>query len=164
MPWYYRTGGETVYLCNRHPNGVTEAQYEGIRAGNPKAKGGGWRMMRRNPGVYVRGRVRHADHTTITLHGWHQVWPTSRPGWTRNVGSTPPGIDRKPWRSRIFNVTIDPLRLIVGERVRHGHSTAFFPSLRLRSSMSLHPGQEDHSDEGQRRPPPERRPRPEDLI
>ena len=29
--------------------------------------------MRRNPGVYVRGRVRHADHATITLHGWHRV-------------------------------------------------------------------------------------------
>lgn len=69
VPWYYRTGGETVYLCNRHPNGVTEAQYEGILADNPKAKGGGWRMMRRNPGVYVRGRVRHADLGTIILHG-----------------------------------------------------------------------------------------------
>src|SRR5262249_12279448 len=33
----------------------------------------GWRTMRRNPGVYVRGRVRHADRATITLHGWHRV-------------------------------------------------------------------------------------------
>jgi hypothetical protein len=69
----YRTGGETVYVCSRHPNGVTVAQYKGILAGNPKAKGWGWRTMRSNPGVYVRGRVRHADHATITLHGWHQV-------------------------------------------------------------------------------------------
>jgi hypothetical protein len=69
----YRTGGETVYVCSKHPNGVTEAQYKGILAGSPKAKGWGWRTMRRNPGVYVRGRVRHADHATITLHGWHQV-------------------------------------------------------------------------------------------
>ena len=30
-------------------------------------------MMRRNPLVYVRGRVRHADHKTIMLHGWHRV-------------------------------------------------------------------------------------------
>jgi hypothetical protein len=29
--------------------------------------------MRRNPGVYVKGRVCHADHATITLHGWHRV-------------------------------------------------------------------------------------------
>ena len=69
----YRTGGETVYVCSRHPNGVTEAQYKGILAGNPKAKGWGWTTMRRNPGVYVRGRIRHADHATITLHGWHRV-------------------------------------------------------------------------------------------
>ena len=69
----YRTGGETVYVCSRHPNGVTEAQYKSIVGGNPKAKGWGWRTMRRNPGVYVRGRVRHADHATITLNGWHQV-------------------------------------------------------------------------------------------
>ena len=69
----YRTGGETVYVCSRHPNGVTEAQYKGILAGSPKAKGWGWRTMRRNPGVYVKGRIRHADHATITLHGWHQV-------------------------------------------------------------------------------------------
>ncbi|MGA7496337.1 MAG: hypothetical protein WBX00_06360 [Isosphaeraceae bacterium] len=29
--------------------------------------------MLRNAGVYVRGRVRHADHKTIVLHGWHRV-------------------------------------------------------------------------------------------
>jgi hypothetical protein len=69
----YRTGGETVYVCSRHPNGVSEAQYKSILAGRPKAKGWGWRTMRRNPGVYVRGRVRHADHATITLHSWHRV-------------------------------------------------------------------------------------------
>ena len=40
---------------------------------SPKAKGWGRRILRRNLGVYVKGRVRHADHATITLHGWHQV-------------------------------------------------------------------------------------------
>jgi hypothetical protein len=69
----YRSGGETVHVCSRYPNGVTEAQYQKIVAGNSKAKGWGWRTMRRNPGVYVRGRVRHADHRTITLPGWHRV-------------------------------------------------------------------------------------------
>jgi hypothetical protein len=24
--------------------------------------------------VFARGTVRHRDHATITLHGWHQVW------------------------------------------------------------------------------------------
>ncbi len=69
----YRTGGEVVYVCSRHPNGVTEAQHRRILAGNPKAKGWGWRTMRRNAGVYVRGRVRHADHKTVMLRGWHRV-------------------------------------------------------------------------------------------
>ena len=39
----------------------------------PEGEGLGLADMRRNPGVYVRGRVRHADHATITLHGWHRV-------------------------------------------------------------------------------------------
>jgi len=69
----YRTGGETVHVCSRHPNGVTAAQREKIVAKNPKAKGWNWQIMQRNPGVYVRGSVRHADHKTIVLHGWHRV-------------------------------------------------------------------------------------------
>jgi hypothetical protein len=69
----YRTGGETVYVCRRHPNGVTQARYRTILAADPKAKAWGWRTMRRNPVVYVRGRVRHPDHATINLRGWHRV-------------------------------------------------------------------------------------------
>ena len=69
----YRTGGETVYLCARHPNGVTQSEYREVLNRNPKAKGWGWQTMRRNPVVYVRGSVRHADHKTIVLHGWHRV-------------------------------------------------------------------------------------------
>ncbi len=69
----YRTGGETVYVCNRHPNGVTSAQYKKILSGNKNAKNWGWQTMQRNPGVYVRGRIRHSDHATVTLQGWHQV-------------------------------------------------------------------------------------------
>jgi hypothetical protein len=56
-----------------HPNGITVTQHEKILASNPKARGWGWRAMRRNPGVYVRGSVRHADHKAIVLHGWHRV-------------------------------------------------------------------------------------------
>ena len=68
-----QTGGEAVYVCSRYPNGVTRARYEAILTGNSKARGWGWRAMRRNPAVYVKGRIRHADHATITLHGWHRV-------------------------------------------------------------------------------------------
>lgn len=69
----FRTGGEKVYVCSRYPNGVTESRYNGILTGNAKAKAWPWRVMQRNPGVYVKGRIRHADHATVTLHGWHRV-------------------------------------------------------------------------------------------
>lgn len=69
----YRTGGETVYVCSKHRTGVTETQYRALLARNPQAKGWGWGVLRRNPSVFVRGRIRHADHATITLHGWHRV-------------------------------------------------------------------------------------------
>jgi hypothetical protein len=69
----YRTGGETVYVCTHRPIGVAEAEYRTLLEDQPEAKGWGWRVMRRNAEVYVRGRVRHPDHKSITLHGWHRV-------------------------------------------------------------------------------------------
>lgn len=69
----YRTGGELVYVCFMYPEGVTEGQYKRILADSSKARGWPWQTMRRNPGVYVRGRIRHADHKTVVLHGWHRV-------------------------------------------------------------------------------------------
>jgi hypothetical protein len=69
----YRTGGQAVYVCPRYPNGVMAKEYARILAANPRATVWGWRLMRRNMDVFVRGRVRHADHKTIVLHGWHRV-------------------------------------------------------------------------------------------
>jgi len=69
----YRTGGETVHVCSRHPNGVTPAEYRSILQRTPSAARWGWQVMRRNPGVYARGAVRHSDHETITLACWHRV-------------------------------------------------------------------------------------------
>ena len=68
----YRTGGETVYVCSRSQR-RSEAEYRRLLEEQPEAKYWGWRVMRRNAEVYVRGRVRHADHRTIMLHGWHRV-------------------------------------------------------------------------------------------
>lgn len=69
----YRSGGETVYVCQQHPNGLAEVDYNALIARNPKAKKWGWTRMQRNAGVYARGTVRHPDHATITLPCWHQV-------------------------------------------------------------------------------------------
>lgn len=69
----HRTGGRAVRVCRRHPNGVDEATYGKILARDPDAKSWDWRIMVRDALVYARGRVRHPDHRTITLHGWHRV-------------------------------------------------------------------------------------------
>jgi hypothetical protein len=69
----YRSGGELVHVCTRYPNGVTDSEYRAILAANSKAHTWNWNMRLRNAGVFVTGRVQHADHATITLHGWHQV-------------------------------------------------------------------------------------------
>lgn len=68
-----RDGGETVYVSNQHPNGLTPRQHQVLLSRNPKLRNLNWVVQRRNPQVFVRGRVRHADHKTIVLNDWHQV-------------------------------------------------------------------------------------------
>ena len=67
----YRFGGETVYVSPGAPNGLTDEQYRALSEGERNRWS--WRVMRRNPKVYVRGRVRHSDHKTVVLDGWHEV-------------------------------------------------------------------------------------------
>jgi hypothetical protein len=69
----FRTGGETVHVCRKYPNGILPEEYREVLRANPKAANWGWTLMRRNPGVYARGTVRHSDHATITLPFWHRV-------------------------------------------------------------------------------------------
>ena len=69
----FRTGGEVVYVSSRHPNGLTQTEYKSLLERTPTASRWGWRVMTRNPGVYARGSVSHADHATITLPFWHRV-------------------------------------------------------------------------------------------
>ncbi len=69
----FRTGGETVYVCSRYPNGVSGITYKQIISRQASAGSWGWRTMIRNASVFVQGRISHADHRTVVLHGWHQV-------------------------------------------------------------------------------------------
>jgi hypothetical protein len=69
----YRTGGELVYVCRHYPQGMLAVEYQHILSRNPRAKNWGWRTMQRNAGVYVRGHIRHPDHRTVELQGWHRV-------------------------------------------------------------------------------------------
>ena len=70
----YRKAGEQVYVCSRFPHGLTGAQYARLLARDPEARGWGWQILRRNPEVYVTGRIRHQDHATIKLREWYRVW------------------------------------------------------------------------------------------
>ena len=68
----YRFGGETVYVSPGAPSGLTEEEYRSLSDGERDRWN--WRVMRRNPKVYVRGRVRHPDHETVVLDGGHEVF------------------------------------------------------------------------------------------
>lgn len=70
----FRHGGEMVRVCRDYPNGLTEVEYRALIAREPRAKNFNWRHMLRDMGVFVTGKVRHPDHETITLHGWHRVF------------------------------------------------------------------------------------------
>jgi hypothetical protein len=69
----YRFGGEAVYVSDRYPRGLTEAAHRNLLKKRPAAKSWSWQVMRRNPQVYVRGRISHPDHKTIVLSFWHRV-------------------------------------------------------------------------------------------
>jgi hypothetical protein len=73
LEFAYRSGGETVFVTERYPNGLLERQYRDVLLRNSAAKKWRWWTARRNPTLYAKGRVRHSDHATIVLHDWHQV-------------------------------------------------------------------------------------------
>jgi hypothetical protein len=68
-----RTGGHVVYVTTRHPQGMSPEERNHLFLNNPEAKKWDWRTRVAEPKMYVRGKVRHPDHATITLHGWHEV-------------------------------------------------------------------------------------------
>lgn len=73
VDFLYRSGGETVYVSTQRPAGLTQSQYSTLISRRPEARHWRWSTFRRNPAVYVKGRVRHADHATITLRDWCRV-------------------------------------------------------------------------------------------
>jgi len=50
---------------------LSEAAY--ARLSEKRKRGGGWSRMVRDPELFARGTVRHPDHATIELRGWHRV-------------------------------------------------------------------------------------------
>lgn len=72
IEYVYRSGGTRVYVNRSYPAGLTEREYQDHLKISPKS----WksfRVMFREPTVYAKGRVSHADHKTVYLDGWHRV-------------------------------------------------------------------------------------------
>lgn len=67
----YRTGGEHVWVSTMAPNGLTQREYAALS--NEQKKRFNWRPMRRDAQAYARGTVKHRDHETIVLDGWHRI-------------------------------------------------------------------------------------------
>lgn len=70
VQYLFRRGGETVYVSDRHPNGLTQREYDALP---DRAREAFWDVMVRDAEVFAKGTVRHPDHATITLNGWHRV-------------------------------------------------------------------------------------------
>lgn len=85
----YRTGGIQVMPCRHYPNGLTQAQWDAslkheqagfVEPSRWDKKGHGDhckianRWMTRDAEVYAKGTVKHPDHATIKLVGWHRVY------------------------------------------------------------------------------------------
>jgi len=69
-----RRSGVMVMVSSAHPSGITEPEYNRLIDRDPAARRMKWRRMVRDAEVYARGSVRHRDHKTIHLDGWHRVY------------------------------------------------------------------------------------------
>jgi hypothetical protein len=67
-----RSGGVTVYIHRDFPDGISQEEYQKYMKANPN-KRMGWQTRIEGARVVGRGKVKHPDHATITLKGWHQI-------------------------------------------------------------------------------------------
>ena len=71
LQYALRRGGQVVYVNSSHPTGISEAKFAALS--ESEVRKGAWQQMVRDPELYAKGSVRHPDHNTIVLHGWHRV-------------------------------------------------------------------------------------------
>ena len=80
VEFLFRRGGVSVRVCREYPNGLTEGEYAALIRREPKKAKRHWRNMTREPEAFAKGRVRHPDHKTIVLRGWHRILPSHEVG------------------------------------------------------------------------------------
>jgi hypothetical protein len=74
-----RRGGELVYVSRNGRTVLSAFQYESrVRAGKIR-NAAEFLAQRMTTEVYVRGKVRHADHKTIVLKEWYRVAMNAEP-------------------------------------------------------------------------------------
>jgi hypothetical protein len=78
LQFAYRRGGVVVYVSDGHPTGISEARY--ARLTPEQRRNGDWELMVADPELYAKGAVRHPDHATIHLAGWHRVLMNTEQG------------------------------------------------------------------------------------
>ena len=61
-----------------HPTGLTQEKFDALS--DEERRKQSWRQMVRDAEVFALGRIRHDDHATLVLHGWHQVFMNTEPG------------------------------------------------------------------------------------
>jgi hypothetical protein len=71
IEFLHRRGGETVYVSPRYPGGLTQAEFD--RLSEKARRASNWNVFVRDADVFAKGAVRHPDHATIVLQGWHRV-------------------------------------------------------------------------------------------
>jgi hypothetical protein len=69
----FRSGGQPVYYSEKKRRVLTVEQYGKLLRQKPHTSKEDWRLLQRDMSVYGRGTVRHPDHRTITLQGWHSI-------------------------------------------------------------------------------------------
>jgi hypothetical protein len=69
LEYAHRRGGETVYVTGGRV--LSPDEFAALSTAERRRRN--WQQMVRDPEVYAQGAVRHPDHATIRLHGWHRV-------------------------------------------------------------------------------------------
>jgi hypothetical protein len=69
LQFAFRRGGRTVYVRWGSSRTLTPAEF-GRRKPTQRRD---WTPMTADPELYAKGTVRHPDHATITMQGWHRV-------------------------------------------------------------------------------------------
>jgi hypothetical protein len=70
MQFAHRRGGQVVWVSRRYPGGITDVQYRRLTDAQRR---GPWSRLIRDPEVFAKGAIRHPDHATVVLRGWHRV-------------------------------------------------------------------------------------------